>query len=115
MPKLSHSCSFGDCERIIAARGLCAAHYQQKRNGRPLAPLRQYRKGPESPAICQFVDCPRVAKSRDLCSTHYQQMLRQGYCEPIVDRRQIALERRLHEAHSLLAKHRPGLLADPSI
>lgn len=51
-------CSFPACERVHWARGLCDAHYQQSRRGRPLVPLYfQYRQRGSPPRI-KYTESP---------------------------------------------------------
>ena len=63
-------CGFDGCERQSVARDLCASHWQQKRRGKPLTPLRARRsnRGP-----CTFETCENDSHARGLCITHYAQ------------------------------------------
>lgn len=38
---MSRSCEYGECERKHYSGGLCQAHYNQRRTGRELAPIRK--------------------------------------------------------------------------
>jgi hypothetical protein len=62
-------CSFPDCGRPHAGRGLCHGHNWQRRKGRPLTPI---------PVrivfyVCTFPDCGRPHSGRGLCSQHCKQ------------------------------------------
>jgi hypothetical protein len=53
--------------------GLCTGHYAQQRQGKPLAPLRDYSRNGK----CSFPDCGRPINSQRLCGEHARQQ-RQG-------------------------------------
>lgn len=62
-------CSVADCGRVSQARGLCPAHYQRHRDGKPLdAPMRKRR---ETFAFCAVDGCDRQSLARELCQMHY--------------------------------------------
>lgn len=63
-------CPFPGCPNRIGPAGLCGPHYQQRRVGRQLSPLR-VRITPGGP--CSFLGCSRQAKVAGLCQPHYQQ------------------------------------------
>lgn len=44
MAAKSKKCRFPKCKRPEAARGLCAGHYAQHYDNRPLTPLRAYKR-----------------------------------------------------------------------
>lgn len=75
-------CDFAGCIRAAHSKGLCQAHYQQKRTGRELTPIRVKGTGPE----CGFPDCERPARSKKLCAGHYAQMLRGDRLKPLLSR-----------------------------
>lgn len=60
--KAPKPCAFGACVRDAYARGYCHAHYQQRRKGQILKPLRRMRKHVDSSArnsagMKQCLDC----------------------------------------------------------
>ncbi len=38
---MKKKCSFPECEKPARAAGLCSGHYSQKRDGRPIAPIKE--------------------------------------------------------------------------
>ena len=61
------SCTFDGCERQHLAKGLCATHYQQRRQGRelrPLRPLRPYKRRPHGMSDADWF-WARVNKTAD--------------------------------------------------
>jgi hypothetical protein len=75
-------CSFEGCGRRVEARGLCHAHYEQLREGRPVAPLKPNR-GAAPAAPCSFGGCGRPASARGLCDAHYSQQQRGAVLAPL--------------------------------
>jgi hypothetical protein len=71
-------CSFPNCGRPHCAKGLCRAHYNQQREGIPLAAIGQRnpppRKSGEAP--CSVVGCPRGVTARGLCKAHHKALMR---------------------------------------
>jgi hypothetical protein len=62
-------CSVDSCELPVAAKGLCAAHYQRQRKGVPLdAPMRKRR---ETFELCTVPGCDEASFSRKMCQRHY--------------------------------------------
>lgn len=59
------------CERRHAAKGLCATHYSQKQDGRPLRVPRK--RAPKVVADCVAPNCTLRAHARGMCGGHYQQ------------------------------------------
>lgn len=61
-------CSFEECTREVWSKGLCAAHYAQRRNGRPLTPIEK--REPNRP--CDFPGCRNDTSkgSGGLCGAH---------------------------------------------
>ena len=68
------SCSFDGCVRFVKTHGLCSAHYQQKRAGKELKPL----KVAVPHALCRFQECGLPALYRGLCNTHNLQRIKWG-------------------------------------
>lgn len=67
------TCTFEGCGRPSASRGLCAGHYCQLREGRPLQPLRRQARVGEV-RLCSFKACGRPHLAHDLCHGHLDQM-----------------------------------------
>ena len=59
-------CTFPDCGRPHAGRGLCDAHLKQDRAGQELRALR-----PFTPPPCIIDDCAEVSHAKGLCRRHY--------------------------------------------
>jgi hypothetical protein len=69
-------CSVADCERISQARGLCSAHYQRFRAGKPLdAPMRKRR---ECFDLCSVEACGNTSWARGFCPMHYWRWRQHG-------------------------------------
>lgn len=58
-------CSFEGCSGKSKSRGLCAAHSEQRKSGKALVALHQYRRKP-----CSFDGCVNTAHSGGLCGSH---------------------------------------------
>lgn len=76
------TCSAGDCDREIWARGLCGAHYVRDylraQSDRPIR-----KRGPRAPRVraeCSAPDCDRKVQASGLCGAHYA---RQYYDVPM--------------------------------
>ena len=65
----SQTCTYGDCQRPQAATGLCAMHYDRKRNGRDMDAPPQKTYTPKPP--CSFGECGRMQYAVGLCKKHY--------------------------------------------
>ena len=63
------TCTGPNCTRTVHGRGLCKSHYNQRREGRPLAPL-MVRPTPDGP--CTADGCDTAAVSKGMCRLHYQ-------------------------------------------
>jgi hypothetical protein len=63
-------CSIDGCGRPLTAKGLCALHYQRKKNGIPFdLPIRSASR------VCSIPDCGRQHAAKGLCSGHYMRLL----------------------------------------
>ncbi len=71
-------CSFGECDREANRGAYCQGHYQQRRRGQELVPLRQL-----GPKPCDFDGCDRPHLARGLCKGHYQQQRDGGELTPL--------------------------------
>lgn len=72
--KPTKKCSGPNCNRHAVAKGLCTAHYGQRRRGRPLTelPTRAIKE-------CAIEGCGRVdIQAKGMCALHYGRMLRGG-------------------------------------
>lgn len=66
----AQKCSFADCHRPHAAKGLCQAHWAQQRRGEDLKPIKiRFKKTGK----CSFSGCDRPDVAFNLCSGHYSQ------------------------------------------
>lgn len=82
MDKEAATCSYPECDRPVRAKSLCYTHYQQKRLGKPLAPIRVWKY---ADATCNGPVCDRRPVSNGLCETHYRQQLRGKELAAIVE------------------------------
>lgn len=65
------ACSFPECGRtVLAAKGLCRAHYMQQYRGQDLTRVRS------AVEVCTVPGCSRKHAARGLCIGHYQQAKR---------------------------------------
>lgn len=78
-------CSFDGCMGKVNAAGLCGGHYQQKRQGQQLRPLKKYASAGQKPP-CSFGGCERLHYAKGLCSTHYNQQKRKGKLTSVTPR-----------------------------
>lgn len=69
------TCSIDGCERNVASRGWCHAHYQRWRRLGTVAADRPLRG---EQAACTVRDCHRPVQARGLCGTHYQRWRQHG-------------------------------------
>ncbi len=76
------SCEFSGCVKEARTCGLCSAHYEQKRQGFELKPLRVRGNHGE----CQFQGCPRKAVPGGLCRAHRMQSRSGAELKPVIDR-----------------------------
>lgn len=78
---MKKSCNFTDCGRVsVGNTELCKPHYEQKRRGRTLTPIRKRRKTPEK---CMFDTCDRFATGHGLCDAHRWQKKNKGTLSPV--------------------------------
>ena len=66
-------CSFDSCPLPATTAGLCGGHYEQKRRGKELTPLKWSKGG----KTCTGPECNDVATAKGLCAHHRRQQ-RQG-------------------------------------
>jgi len=81
-------CAFDGCERRSRARGLCASHDWQQKNGKPLSSIAD----PDPERTCSGPQCDRKIGRRNirgLCKAHNQQRISHGSLVPIRDPRPI--------------------------
>ena len=88
-------CTFPDCGRKYASRGLCDSHRKQQLAGKPLTPIgarrtvcdvegcdgKHYARGYCRPhynrkVLCETPNCFDAHYARGMCKRHYQKMLR---------------------------------------
>lgn len=75
-------CSFPDCGRRVSSLSLCKTHYEQRRTGRELKPIRQMvSRGMHTK--CTFPECGRPHSSMGYCSSHYQQKAKGATLSPL--------------------------------
>lgn len=67
-------CEFNGCLKKYYAKGLCSAHYAQRRKGNGLRPLLHRINRPKAP--CSFDSCDRSNYAKALCRAHYGQYQR---------------------------------------
>lgn len=77
-------CDFPGCGRTVIAKSLCATHYQQRRKGKELEPIRRINRGAKE--LCGASGCDRDARARGLCPSHYAQWLRGKPLSPLRSR-----------------------------
>jgi len=61
-------CLFEECEREKYSLGYCRTHYIQRRNGKPLTPIRVLMP---SETLCIVPGCSRYFRCKGLCESHY--------------------------------------------
>jgi hypothetical protein len=76
---MHRTCAFEGCNFSLEARGYCAGHCQQLRQGRPFKPLLSTR--PRS--ICRFEGCGKAVKTAGLCTGHLKQWRRGHSLAPL--------------------------------
>ncbi len=62
--KLAKTCSFPGCQKPLRAKGLCATHWLQQHEGKPLRPIRIPKVG------CKIEGCSGKHHSRGYCGKH---------------------------------------------
>ena len=75
---MKRTCSFADCDRPPQGLGLCGAHWQQQRKGKPLTAIR-----PRQQRLCSFSGCKRPFYGLGLCRGHWQQQYHGKELAPI--------------------------------
>lgn len=80
-------CSFNPCENVVYCKGLCSAHYTQKRRGGELKPI--IIKSDSTKLPCSFEGCVNKQRAKGLCSAHWYQQQYMGRL--IVTRNQIEI------------------------
>jgi len=70
--KATRICTFPDCGRPHASRGLCVGHVYQQRKGYNLAPIKPRRTG------CDIDGCDRIHSSLGYCALHYRRFALHG-------------------------------------
>lgn len=73
-------CTFPECNRVHAAKGLCSRHYQQLRSKKPLQPLRNK---PRDRGQCDFTGCEKIAVNKGLCQGHARQRKKEQSLRPL--------------------------------
>jgi HNH endonuclease len=71
------SCTFEGCARPHRAKGLCSSHLDQLARGKPLAPIRVWKKR------CEFPSCNNKHAGNGLCTSHKSQLQRGHPLRPI--------------------------------
>ncbi len=70
-------CSVTTCNRRVLAMGLCGAHYQRSRLGRPMdTPIGKYTYF--RPATCTVPGCNAIHRGLNYCRKHYARFARHG-------------------------------------
>jgi hypothetical protein len=74
------TCSVPGCSRNVGACGMCWAHWNRTRRGRPLDGPIQEKRRPVVPAgdLCSVEGCGRPWLSMGLCTAHYRRSRRYG-------------------------------------
>lgn len=70
------SCYGPECTRPATHKGMCRAHYDQKRNRGVLEPLTPRRRKARPGTTCTFAGCGKPRKRWELCAGHYDQLVR---------------------------------------
>jgi hypothetical protein len=71
------ACTFEGCTRPYRARGLCSSHLDQLARGKPLTPIRVWKKR------CEFPGCNNKHAGNGLCTSHKSQLQRGHPLRPI--------------------------------
>lgn len=66
-------CSFSGCDKIVHASRLCMTHYNQKRVGKPLSPIRKYSPRVHTFSECSVESCEQDSWGKSLCKDHYEE------------------------------------------
>lgn len=76
MTHSTSTCSAPSCDRAVKTRGLCNAHDQQRRRGKPLTHINPRRLSHEPVPTCAYHGCGRPAVAKGLCQCHRVQQKR---------------------------------------
>lgn len=69
------TCTAGDCDRRVIARGMCGKHYSAwQRAGKPSG----HESVPRAPRACGVAECDLAVYAKGHCPRHYRQLLRSG-------------------------------------
>ena len=68
---MSNRCILDYCNNNLYVKGLCSAHYTQKRRGGPFRPI--VIKSNSSLLPCSFEGCVNNQQARGLCGAHWRQ------------------------------------------
>jgi len=68
---MTKKCLFEKCENALYAKGLCSAHYSQKRRNTELRPI--VIKTNQSIYPCTFEGCVNTIQAKGLCGAHWRQ------------------------------------------
>lgn len=71
------TCGQSECERRHYANGLCKAHYERVRLGRPLTGAIRSCQARRSP-VCSVDGCEREFEAKGLCALHYARAYRRA-------------------------------------
>lgn len=78
------ACTFSDCGRKVYGHGLCAGHWRQQYDGRPLAPIAERAGwGSNRGRACIVDGCDGEQKARSLCDMHYRRLRKHGTTDDI--------------------------------
>jgi hypothetical protein len=73
--RIQWHCDFDGCDRLHSSKGLCAQHYQQRRIGKELKPIRIR---DEYEPQCKFESCEKPWRVKGWCQGHYVQLKKHG-------------------------------------
>lgn len=72
-------CSVDGCDREPYTRGICNAHWQQERRGKPFGPIR-----PRNQVGCKFEGCEKKHRGRGYCQGHLIQIRKGTPLRPLL-------------------------------